>query len=222
MRYLSVCSGIEAATVAWQPIGWKPVAFSEVASFPCAVLAHHYPNVPNLGDMTKIEGGVIIVEQLTFLLAGLPVRTSALPESERDWLESAADWPLHISVFLKQYTPDGLSGRMSPVCCQSMAGGILEPSSGGWRNAGMGSPTEFLTLNTSEFPSAAVESSLSDILETGDLPPRYFLSRKACAGILLRAEKRGRTLPEPLRLALTAVAQEVDQKELPQVTSCRM
>lgn len=56
MRYISVCSGIEAATVAWHSLGWEPVAFSEVSPFPCAVLAHHYPNVPNLGDMTKIEG----------------------------------------------------------------------------------------------------------------------------------------------------------------------
>ena len=56
LRYLSVCSGIEAATVAWGQIGWKPVAFSEVERFPCAVLAHHYPDVPNLGDMTKIDG----------------------------------------------------------------------------------------------------------------------------------------------------------------------
>ena len=56
MRYLSVCSGSEAATVAWGPLGWKPVAFSEVERFPCAVLAHHYPDVPNLGDMTKIVG----------------------------------------------------------------------------------------------------------------------------------------------------------------------
>lgn len=57
LRYLSVCSGIEAATVAWGPLGWKPVAFSEVERFPYAVLAHHYPDVPNLGDMTQIDGG---------------------------------------------------------------------------------------------------------------------------------------------------------------------
>jgi len=55
MRYLSVCSGIEAATVAWHPLGWKPVAFSEIEKFPSRVLAHHYPEVPNLGDMTKFE-----------------------------------------------------------------------------------------------------------------------------------------------------------------------
>lgn len=55
MRYLSVCSGIEAATVAWHPLGWTPVAFSEIEPFPCKVLAHHYPNTPNLGDMTKFK-----------------------------------------------------------------------------------------------------------------------------------------------------------------------
>ena len=55
MRYLSVCSGIEAATQAWHPLGWSPVAFSEIEPFPSAVLAHHYPDVPNWGDMTKFE-----------------------------------------------------------------------------------------------------------------------------------------------------------------------
>jgi DNA (cytosine-5)-methyltransferase 1 len=53
MRYLSICSGIEAASVAWHPLGWQPVAFAEIEKFPSAVLAHHWPDVPNLGDMTK-------------------------------------------------------------------------------------------------------------------------------------------------------------------------
>lgn len=55
LRYLSVCSGIEAATVAWSPLNWKAVAFSEIEKFPSAVLKHHYPDVPNLGDFTKIN-----------------------------------------------------------------------------------------------------------------------------------------------------------------------
>lgn len=55
LRFLSVCSGIEAASVAWHPLGWKAVAFSEIEKFPSAVLAHHYPDVPNLGDFTKID-----------------------------------------------------------------------------------------------------------------------------------------------------------------------
>jgi DNA (cytosine-5)-methyltransferase 1 len=53
ISYLSVCSGIEAASVAWKPLGWEAVAFAEVEPFPCSVLAHHYPETPNWGDMTK-------------------------------------------------------------------------------------------------------------------------------------------------------------------------
>ena len=55
MKYLSVCSGIEAATVAWHPLGWQPVAFGEIEKFPCQVLEHHYPDTPNWGDMTKFK-----------------------------------------------------------------------------------------------------------------------------------------------------------------------
>jgi DNA (cytosine-5)-methyltransferase 1 len=55
MKYLSVCSGIEAATVAWHPLGWQAVGYSEIEKFPSQVLAHHYPNVPNFGDMTKFK-----------------------------------------------------------------------------------------------------------------------------------------------------------------------
>jgi len=55
MRYASCFSGIEAATVAWHPLGWEPVFFSEIEKFPKQVLAHHYPHVPDLGDITKIQ-----------------------------------------------------------------------------------------------------------------------------------------------------------------------
>lgn len=53
MKFLSVCSGIEAVSVAWEPLQFEPVAYSEIEPFPSAVLAHHYPDVPNLGDMTQ-------------------------------------------------------------------------------------------------------------------------------------------------------------------------
>jgi len=55
MRYISIFSGIEAASVAWEPLGWEPVAFSEIDEFPSAVLRARYPNVPNLGDITKVD-----------------------------------------------------------------------------------------------------------------------------------------------------------------------
>ncbi len=56
MRYLSVCSGIEAASVAWHPLGWEPVGFSEIEKFPCALLKHRYPSVPNYGNLLNHAG----------------------------------------------------------------------------------------------------------------------------------------------------------------------
>jgi hypothetical protein len=55
MKFGSVCSGIEAASVAWSPLGWQAAWLSEIEPFPSAVLAHHYPDVPNLGDMTRCQ-----------------------------------------------------------------------------------------------------------------------------------------------------------------------
>lgn len=55
MRYVSLFSGIEAASVAWEPLGWKPLAFAEVDPFACSVLKERYPDVPNLGDVCKID-----------------------------------------------------------------------------------------------------------------------------------------------------------------------
>lgn len=73
MRYGSVCSGIEAATVAWHPMGWEPVFFSEIDKFPRAVLAHHYPDVPLHGDFTTIESGMY--GPVDLLVGGTPCQS---------------------------------------------------------------------------------------------------------------------------------------------------
>lgn len=73
MRYLSLFSGIEAATVAWKSLGWKAVAFAEFEDFPKAVLAYHYPNVPDLGDVTKITQEMIIaLGHIDIVVGGSP------------------------------------------------------------------------------------------------------------------------------------------------------
>ena len=73
MNYLSVCSGIEAATCAWHDLGWTPEAFSEIEKFPSEVLAHHYPAVPNLGDMTKFKEWNI--GSIDLLVGGTPCQS---------------------------------------------------------------------------------------------------------------------------------------------------
>ena len=73
MRYGSVCSGVEAATVAWHNLGWTPAWFSEIEPFPSAVLAHHYPHIPNRGDMTKFEEWPN--ESIELLVGGTPCQS---------------------------------------------------------------------------------------------------------------------------------------------------
>ena len=80
MKYGSVCSGIEAASKAWEPLGWKPAWFSEIEPFPSAVLAHHWPEVSNLGDMTKIADAVRAgeVEAPDVLVGGTPCQAFSI------------------------------------------------------------------------------------------------------------------------------------------------
>ena len=73
MRYLSVCSGIEAATVAWHPLGWRATAFAEIDVFASAVLAHHYPDIPNHGDFTTIQGDEY--ETTDLIVGGTPCQS---------------------------------------------------------------------------------------------------------------------------------------------------
>ncbi|MGA2658319.1 MAG: DNA cytosine methyltransferase [Verrucomicrobiota bacterium] len=74
IRYGSICSGIEAATVAWRALGWQAAWYSEVDSFCCQVLKHHYPNTPNWGDMTLIADRILEgkIEAPEVLVGGTP------------------------------------------------------------------------------------------------------------------------------------------------------
>ena len=75
MRYLSVCSGIEAASVAWDHLGWEPVAFSEIEPFPAAVLKHRFPDVPNYGDMTRHAEWPLGPGSIDLLVGGTPCQS---------------------------------------------------------------------------------------------------------------------------------------------------
>ena len=146
------------------------------------------------------------MDQLTFLSEELPASPSALQDSEADWTTTVATWPLSFLGLLNERGPSGWFGRTSPASCHRAEDGTLVPFSEGWSNAGMGSPTECLTLSILEWPKDAAVCSLSDVLETQPVPQRFFLSATACRGILRRAEKRGRLLPPSLQTALEHAA----------------
>lgn len=145
--------------------------------------------------------------QSTFWSEELLASPSPLPASAKESPTLGATLPLHFLDWLTSSSPSGSSGKTSLVSCLREEGGTLVPFSGRWSNSGMGSPTESWTLNTSEYPSVVVESSLSLVLETGELPQRFFLSAKACTGILRRSAKRGKALPPMLKAALEQVCQ---------------
>lgn len=75
MRYLSVCSGIEAASVAWESLGWTPVGFAEIDAFPSRVLDQHYPGVKNYGDLTKYKEWNIARGSVDVLIGGTPCQS---------------------------------------------------------------------------------------------------------------------------------------------------
>jgi hypothetical protein len=184
------------------PARMDAAAFSEIEAFPRAVLKHHYPRFPCTATSPRSEP--TSMAQLTFLSEAPPASRSQSPALEAEWMTSAVNWRSSFSSFLIAHAPDGWCGRTSPASCRRTEDGTLVPSSEGWSNSGMGSPTESWTLSTSEFHSAAVACSLSDILETGDVPRRFYLSATACRGILRRAEKRGKSLPPSLPALLVA------------------
>ena len=142
------------------------------------------------------------MQQSTFLLEEPHANPSPSQDFAKDLLTLEGTSPSHILPLLTAIGPNGWFSRTSPVFCQQTEEKRLAPSSGRWQNSGMGSPTGCLTLNTSEHATSmelsrndVAASSLSRILETGAVPQRYFLTPKACAGILRRLDQKGLKMP---------------------------
>lgn len=102
MRYVSLFSGIEAASVAWEPLGWECVALSEIDTHASMVLAHRYPGIPNLGDVTKITDDQIrSLGQIDLVVGGSPCQDMSIA-GKRPTSKHFAKYP-----DLYQQNPDG-------------------------------------------------------------------------------------------------------------------
>lgn len=148
MRYLSVCSGIEAASVAWAPLGFSPVAFAEVEPFPCAVLARHYPDVPNLGDMTMIDGSSLR-GRVHVLVGGTPCQSFSVAGLRRGLDDERGNLALEFArladecnpaFIVWENVPGVLSDRGNAFGCllAALAGenAPLLPPGGRWTDSG--------------------------------------------------------------------------------------
>ena len=105
IRYLSVCSGMEAATVAWHPLGWEPVGFSEIEPFPCAILAHRFPNTKNYGSLTEYHTWNIEPGSIDLLVGGTPCQSFSVAGLRKGLEDPRGNLAL---VFL------GLADRIKP------------------------------------------------------------------------------------------------------------
>ena len=120
MKFLSVCSGIEAASVAWNPLGWKAAAFSEIEPFPSAVLAHHYPDVPNHGDMTKFKDWPD--ESIDLLCGGTPCQSFSVAGLRKGLDDPRGNLMLTFGAIAAKYRPRWLVWENVPGVLSSNEG----------------------------------------------------------------------------------------------------
>ena len=151
-------------------------------------------------------------QPLMFSVADSRVKTCQLQENARGLLESGQGYGGSLTALLGNLTRSGLLPKMSPAFYPAIEGEILPLSFNRWLSGGMAFAGGYLTLNISALPNAAAVCSLSQVLET-DVPQKYYLSGKACAGILRRAKSRGKALPDALRLSLETCAEGAEQNQ---------
>lgn len=205
MNYLSLFSGIEAATAAWHPLGWKPVAFAEIEPFPCAVLAHHYPGVPNLGSVTGITTEQIAaLGRIDVVVGGSPCQDLSVA-GKRNGLagERSALFHEQIRIFnaarhfcgarwlVWENVPGVFSsnrGRDFAVVAGAMAGCKLYVPADGWGTEGVAlgdaGLVEWSVLDAQWFGVAQRRRRVFAVLDTGDWAsrPPVLLERDSLRG----------------------------------------
>lgn len=121
MKYGSVCSGVEAATVAWHPLGWEPQWFSEIEKFPSAVLAHHYPDTPNYGDMTAFKEWPDD-RSIDLLVGGTPCQSFSVAGLRKGLDDPRGNLMLTYLAIAAQYRPKWLVWENVPGVLSSNRG----------------------------------------------------------------------------------------------------
>ena len=155
LRYLSVCSGIEAATQAWHPLGWTPVAFSEIEPFPSAVLAHHYPTVPNRGDMSKFAEWPD--EPVDLLCGGTPCQSFSVAGLRKGLADPRGNLALTYLAIAARYRPCWIVWENVPGVLSSNGGRDFGAFLGGLGQLGYGFAYRVLDaqyVRTRRFPWA--------------------------------------------------------------------
>src|SRR5215217_4823712 len=136
MKYLSDCSGIEAATVAWHPLGWEAFAYSEIEKFPSALLAHHYPDTPNFGDMTKFKEWPDAA--IDVLVGGTPCQSFSIAGLRKGLDDPRGNLMLTYLAIADKYRPKWLVWENVPGVLSSNSGKDFGALLGGLGELGYG------------------------------------------------------------------------------------
>ncbi|NML31808.1 DNA cytosine methyltransferase [Paraburkholderia antibiotica] len=136
IRFGSVCSGIEAASVAWHSLGWRTAFLSEIEPFPCAVLAHHYPTVPNLGDMTKFRSWPDATIDL--LVGGTPCQSYSIAGLRKGLADPRGNLMLTYLAIAARYRPSWLVWENVPGVLSVDGGRAFGTLLGGLAELGYG------------------------------------------------------------------------------------
>ena len=122
MRYLSVCSGIEAASVAWESLGWTPIAFAEIERFPSQVLAHRFPGVQNLGDMTRYKDWDIDRDTVDLIVGGTPCQSFSVAGLRKGLEDPRGNLALTFLGMVDHYKPEWVVWENVPGVLSSSGG----------------------------------------------------------------------------------------------------
>jgi DNA (cytosine-5)-methyltransferase 1 len=149
MKYLSVFSGIESASVAWESLGWEPVGFSEIDKFPSAVLAHRYPGVKNYGDVTKFKEWDIERGSVDIMVGGSPCQAFSIAGLRGGLTDPRGNLMLTYGFLAAHLRPSWVVWENVPGVLSSnrgwdfasflglLSGRKITPPLGGWSNSGI-------------------------------------------------------------------------------------
>ena len=223
MKFLSLFSGIEACSMAWKSLGWECVGFSEIEPFPCTVLQHHYPSVPNLGDITKItEQQIADLGEFDVLVFGSPCQDLSTAGTRMGFQDGTRSNLFYEALRIFDYArkhnncrfalwenvPGAFSsnkGADFTAVVREMAGlqDITTPTNG-WGNTGVAlgenGLLEWRVLDAQYFGLAQRRKRVFAILDTGDWfnrPPILFEQESVRGDTPPSRTQRGETTTTP-------------------------
>jgi len=200
MKFLSVCSGIEAASVAWHPLGWESVAYSEIEPFPCKVLQHHYPVVPNLGDMTKFKEWPDA--DVDVFVGGTPCQSFSVAGLRKGLDDPRGNLMLTYLAIAKRYRPNWLVWENVPGVLSSADGRDFGSFLGGLAILGYG--FAYRVLDAQYFGLAQRRKRVFVVGYLGDWRPAaaVLFERHSLQGHLAPSREKGKTVAPTIKASV--------------------